>query len=119
MIDLLWTLLWEPAFALLAYTIPARWHLLHRLYRNPAVNLTAGGISTLLANSVGSRWRDALIGAAWAVIGMVWLWWRRHKRKRAPRAYGAKTRALLARLVKKSREAAQPRPVLRPVPQSG
>ncbi len=48
----------------------------------------------------------------------VWLYWRhRRKRDRAPRAYGFKSRARIAALAAKAREAARPRPVLRPVPQ--
>jgi membrane protein implicated in regulation of membrane protease activity len=46
-----------------------------------------------------------------------WDWWRKRKRrKRSPKALGAKSRALIAALVRKAREAARPRPVLRPQP---
>ena len=58
----------------------------------------------------------AAVGAAQLVLGAV-LWWRsRRRRRRAPRAYGAKSRALVAALVRKAREAARPRRVLRPAP---
>lgn len=47
----------------------------------------------------------------------VFLWWlSRRRRKRAPKAMGAKARALIAAMVRKARESAKPRPVLRPVP---
>jgi hypothetical protein len=45
-----------------------------------------------------------------------WLWWRHRRRDRAPKTYGAKTKAIIAAMVRRAREAAQPRPVLRPVP---
>jgi hypothetical protein len=48
-----------------------------------------------------------------------WYWWRdrgRRNRKRALEALGAKSLARLAALVRKQREAARPRPVLRPAP---
>lgn len=52
-----------------------------------------------------------------ALAAIAYWWWKRRKRRdRAPRAYGAKSRALIAALVRKAREAAKPRPVLRPVP---
>lgn len=56
-----------------------------------------------------------------AVAGLAaWMLWRsRRRRKRAPRAYGAKSRARVAALVRKTREAARPRPVRRLVPQGG
>ena len=51
--------------------------------------------------------------AAW----LAWLWWRKRKRRDpAARSLGAKSRARLAALVRKAREAAKPRRVLRPIP---
>lgn len=47
----------------------------------------------------------------------VWLWHHtRTRRKRAAELLGAKTRALRDALVRKTRQALQPRPVLQPVP---
>lgn len=64
----------------------------------------------------GDQWIAAAIAGANLVIG-VWLWWHnRRRRDRAPRAYGAKARVRIAALVAKVREAAKPRPVLRPAP---
>ena len=63
------------------------------------------------------QWLWALAAGANAGLA-IFLWWRRgRRRKRAPRAYGAKSRALVAALARKAREAAIPRPVLRPVPE--
>jgi len=45
-----------------------------------------------------------------------WRYWNRRKRKRAPALAGAKSRARVAALVRKVRETARPRKVLRPVP---
>jgi hypothetical protein len=73
------------------------------------------GLGVVLSLSSGP-WPGTVIGAAQVAIG-VWLW-RRGRRggKRAPRAYGAKSRALVAALVAKARDAARPRPALRPAP---
>ncbi|HXJ24450.1 MAG TPA: hypothetical protein VNH17_02060 [Streptosporangiaceae bacterium] len=66
------------------------------------------------ASGGGWPWMAAdLANAGLAAV----LWWlSRRRRKRAPRAYGAKSRALVEALVRRAREAARPRPVLRPVP---
>lgn len=56
---------------------------------------------------------------ALAAALFAWAWWRKRKRKRrkrSPKALGAKSRALIAALVRRAREAARPRPVLRPQP---
>lgn len=51
-------------------------------------------------------------------IWCAWDWWRKRKRRKrtSPKALGAKSRALVAALVRRAREAARPRPVLRPLP---
>jgi hypothetical protein len=101
--------------------------------------LFAAGLTTIVAATCRYGWRltiadffaDALLSAgeflwrlwpwgallaAGAVI-VAWRLWRRRKRRgRAPRSYGAKSRALLATLARKAREAAKPRPALQPVP---
>ena len=69
-----------------------------------------------VVDGASGQWGTSLCAAANAGIG-AWLWWRRRKRRdRAPRAYGAKSKARIAALVRKARQAARPRPVLRPVP---
>jgi hypothetical protein len=61
-------------------------------------------------------------GAVIAVLIMVWCAimarssWRRRKRRNVLAALGAKSLARLAALVRRAREAARPRPVLRPQP---
>ena len=57
---------------------------------------------------------DVVLGAVWAWFG--WLERKRKRRDPAARQLGAKSRALVAALVEKAREAAQPRRVLKPVP---
>jgi hypothetical protein len=52
-----------------------------------------------------------------AAVVVAWKLWRHRKdRDRVPRAYGAKSRALLATLARRAREASKPRPAFRPVP---
>jgi hypothetical protein len=76
----------------------------------------AAGLTLVAAGyaAEGDSW-DAAFYALLAVL-FAWIWWRRRRRDRAPRSYGAKTRALLAAVVAKLRETLKPRPVLRPAP---
>jgi hypothetical protein len=69
-----------------------------------------------ITDAVAGSWRPAALNGGLALL-LAWdLWRRRRNRKRAPRAYGAKSRARLAALARKAREATRPRPVLRPAP---
>lgn len=82
-----------------------------------------GAIFGTIAGTAG------LVDGWWAVAGGFWvfavvcavIWWstRRKRRDRARKAAGAKSRALVAALVKRAREVSRPRPVVRPVPQGG
>lgn len=62
------------------------------------------------------QWAGCAISGAVALLCA--LLWRRNRRKgkKAPRAYGAKSRALIAAMVARLRETARPRRVLKPVP---
>jgi hypothetical protein len=76
-------------------------------------------IADLLLAAAFALMRLWPLAAFFALLGIVLAvnWWRKRKRrKRSPKAMGAKSRALLAALVRKAREAARPRPVLRPLP---
>ena len=76
-----------------------------------------GSAGPMVANMVAGSWGYADWNATSLGVGIAaWLLWRHRKRDRAPRAYGAKSRALIAALVTKVREAAKPRSVLRPAP---
>jgi len=71
----------------------------------------------MVANIGGHNWGMASCEGASLAAGIAaWLWWRHRRRNRAPKTYGAKTKAIIAAMVRRAREAAQPRPVLRPVP---
>jgi hypothetical protein len=82
-----------------------------------ALWLILAGNALAAVNDFGGRHWLLFAGNVAGVIICGWLLWRNRRRKRAPRAYGAKSRALIAGLVRRAREAARPRPVLRPVPQ--
>lgn len=70
-----------------------------------------------VANLAGGYWLAAASGGLSFMVALAIWWWRRRKdRRRALRELGYKARALLAAVVRRAREAAQPRPVLRPVP---
>jgi hypothetical protein len=77
--------------------------------------VSSAGCGTLSFLIQGPRVWAPLDGAN--VCLAVFLWWlSRRRRKRAPRAYGAKSRALVAAVVARMRETLKPRPILRPVP---
>jgi hypothetical protein len=73
----------------------------------------AGGVA---ANLAGGQWATAAAGTVGLLVALAILWRRRRGRKRAPRAFGYKGRALLAALVASLRQSLRPRPVLRPQP---
>ena len=90
------------------------------LRRRPRLGLwlyLAGAVTGAAGAVAGRAWplaaADAVLAAA-----VAWALWRyRPRRERAPRAYGAKSRARVAALARKAREAARPRPVRRLAPQ--
>jgi len=71
------------------------------------------------SSALQGQWGAAVFFAAIAALAAWSRWRKRRKRDRAPRMYGYKARAALTALVRKARETAQPRPVLRPAPQGG
>jgi hypothetical protein len=80
-------------------------------------------IAFTAGNAAGAAWAVVTGNTLWTVISglgaviCAWDWWRRRKRRDpAARQFGAKSRLLVAALVERAREAAQPRRVLRPVP---
>jgi MFS family permease len=91
--------------------------------RNPAFGVwwfgfwTVADAAAAIISAVQREWGWAAWIAVCAVI--MGLWWRncrkRRKRKRAAAMAGAKSRALIEALVKRVRETARPRPVLKPV----
>lgn len=109
------------AHALLAVAIPPFgswiWSVIWRLLRQEPtfvgvwIGSGAGGILIGIV-SKDMAW---LTGSAVSlVIGVAIWWWRRKDRKRAAKLAGAKSRARLAAIVRRAREVAQPRPVLKP-----
>lgn len=78
--------------------------------------LIIGNVVIGTGDILDGSWPWSILSYATAVV-LAWLWWRnRKRRKRVLDALGAKSRALRDALVRRTREAAQPRPVLRPVP---
>lgn len=80
---------------------------------------TAASAAFLVINVIyGAALHDLLpaaISAAYLTGALAFWWWRR-RRDRMKAALGAKSRALRDALVRRAREAARPRPVLRPSP---
>jgi hypothetical protein len=113
-------------FAVIGFAASLRmWHYTLRWLRTRSPEDDYRGDLYMLISSLA--FTVALIlepAPAWApactslsVVLAAWRLWRnRRKRDRAPRAFGAKSRARVAALVRKARETAKPRPALRPVP---
>ena len=110
------------SFALLAGYIAGRFrgdNALMRACGTPGdlAFVTGSGLSSAGAFLRGD-WIGGVTFAACAAI-IAWNWWRRHRknRRRALARGGYKARALLAKLLERARDAAQPRPIRHPVPQ--
>lgn len=108
-------LLWPPSWAFIAMAIWRRWHPVRDVRRVGLHWLTAGAV-IMVVDFAAQEWLPGTLAAGNVLIG-AWIWWHnRRRRDRAPRMYGAKSRALVAALVRKARQAAKPGRVLRPVP---
>ena len=79
--------------------------------------LAGGNLAFALAEAIQADWPGAGVNGSLAVL-LLWFWWLDHKRRkdRAPLALGAKSKALRDALVRRMRQVAKPRPVLRPAP---
>ena len=116
MIHLLALVLLFASYVLVLITVYYR-------FRNGTWDGPADGFGAL-ANLTGCaafgllHWWPLMASAAFFGFLFAWDWWRKgRKRKRNTLGMiGYKARAALAALVRKAREAAKPRPVLRPVP---
>jgi hypothetical protein len=104
-----------PAATYLARAVLCRLCRCRIPLRNVCVNwLLGSGLQFALWGAFG-YWSYASGAGLSAAIALV-IWWRKRRdRKRAGPVLGAKSRALLAALVSRAREAGTPRPVLRPV----
>jgi hypothetical protein len=75
------------------------------------------GIAISAYCTVVNPWPANAVNAACVLI-LAASWWRhRRRRDRAPRFYGAKSRARVAALLTKARTALKPWPALKPAPQ--
>lgn len=63
------------------------------------------------------QWLWAGVAAADALIAAILWWLSRRRKRRAPKLAGAKSKAILAAVVRTMRERSRPRPVFRPQPQ--
>jgi hypothetical protein len=81
-----------------------------------AGNLLIGAGFAMQGNIYGAANFAVAAFVAWSMWRRWKRRWKRRRRDRAPKAVGAKSRALIAALARKVRESARPRPVLRPAP---
>ena len=97
------------------------WRCFFRLIRwRRGFNFWLGWVSSASAGTLSYLIQGPRIwvplDAANALLA-VFLWWlSRRRKRRVPRAYGAKAKALIAAMVARMRESLKPCPVLRPVP---
>src|SRR5260221_13586853 len=117
-IDILWALCWSPAYAIGGTILHRRLRGSWKLPWPPAVanGLMAAGLGTVTGYAIGRLWIPAAIGAAWLALGVLLWWLGRRKRRRALALLGAKSRALIAAMVKRVRQERKPSRVLRPHP---
>lgn len=108
-------IVWPPVWALLWCGLMRLLRWRSRFDRIAWPWFTAAGADTVI-DAAAALWLCAAISAVQVGIALAIWWWRKRRRDRAPKLAGAKSRALLAAIVRKAREAAKPRPVLRPVP---
>jgi thiol:disulfide interchange protein len=78
--------------------------------------LMGSAACAVIVLAVNHYWYGEAGAGVMAVVGAVIWWHRRKKRRRAAALLGAKSRALRDALVRRARQSARPRPVLRPVP---
>jgi hypothetical protein len=108
--------IWVVAAAPVMAYAAQRWFLLFRCSFDFYRGWFCGAIGGAIGYAASGAWAAAAVCAASAILA-AFLWWlSRRRRRKAPRSLGAKSRAVLAVLVRRAREAAKPRPVLRPVP---
>jgi len=82
------------------------------------LRLFVAGNGTLAVGAiVGRDWPLAVGNLAVAVVAALLLWHLRRRKRRASRAYGAKSWARIVVLTRKARDATRPRPVRRLQPQ--
>lgn len=113
MADLVYALAWPPAFAFVLGAVTRALRIDSSWAAAIARCWVSAGVGVIFTLAPAGHWPGAAVGVAQGA----WLWRRgRRGRRRVPRAYGAKSRALVAVLVAKARDAARLRPALRPVP---
>lgn len=111
-LDIVWPPVWAVLWCGLVRLL--RWR--SRFDRIAWPWLNAAGADVVI-DAVSAQWLCAAVSVVQVGIALAIWWWRKRRdRKRALDALGAKSRALRDALVRKARDAARPRPVLRPVP---
>jgi hypothetical protein len=87
-----------------------------RLDRDPgrfAGTWSYSAAGMVIASAASTDWSALAGGVLSLAAAIAWRWWRKN-RKRATEALGAKGEALRDALVRSMKQAAKPRPVLRP-----
>jgi hypothetical protein len=113
LLNFLLGLLLAPAVALTMWNLGRTFSVRIHFIRSWLSGCVGGASGCIWAHDWSAWGLGALISALVALA--IW-WWRRRKRRNVAALIGAKSRALRDAIVRKAREAARPRPVLRPAP---
>ena len=113
-IGVAWAVAWPPVWA-------ANWPRIVRLLRGRPPGGFWGwwivaSVTTVLTQALAGDLPATAAATVSTVFAAIMWWLSRRRRKRASRAYGAKSRALVAAVVAKMRQSLKPRPVFRPMP---
>jgi hypothetical protein len=113
---ILFALLWPPLYTAAGVLAcrkagPQWWTVL--LPGTVSWGLLCAGFGAVVAGTNAGEWLAVAIGVAWMGLGAL-LWWWRRKRRRTMAMLGAKSKALIAAMVKRARSERRPGRVLQP-----
>lgn len=121
MSTIVFSAVWPPFAAVLWYVAGRRFRWLRLRSMSPQAafffDWISLGVLVGVIDACGGQWRPGGASAGSAIVGIIVReWMRRRRRDRAGRSIGAKSRQIRDAIVRKAREAAKPRPVLKPAP---
>lgn len=109
--------IWPPMMTLSIWLLLRRSGVLRRQDWGIPWIWFCAAMGTLIPDLVAACWPAVAVSLPQVLLALWWFRRRRKGRRKAAALLGAKSRALRDALVRRAREAARPRPVLRPVPQ--